>query len=139
MFVFKQFAKVSKESKKKGSTKDMLKIDGVDGKNKVKVSMKRIQSLKQVFKGLGLSSKNVVAQSGLKHLDKNAQDDEVDDAICAQILKEHGLAEECSDDRTSFTSLDSVSDEENDNSVPMIDKGKLTDEEFGNIMKVLAA
>ena len=73
--------------------------------------MKRIQSLKQVFKGLGISSKNLVTMTPGKLRDLSPCDEEVNDAMCARILKAHGLAEEnCSDDKTSFTSLDSCSE-----------------------------
>ena len=78
--------------------------------------MKRVNSLKQVFKGLGLSSKNLVGnKKSIETTSEKNSCEEVDDELCAKILEAHGLAEDCSSNGTSMTSLDTLS---NADSVP---------------------
>ena len=152
MYVYKQFAKqgskkikdlkLSKDDQKLAKSKQFL--------DKQVVHPKRIQSLKQVFKGLGLSNAKLVVETNLKNY--NDEDDskkltpcqEVDDEICAKILKHHGLAGyNCGE---SNNSLETLSEDESDNSSDctislkddsQIKQGKLTNQQFKEIVSVI--
>ena len=66
--------------------------------------------------------------------------EEVDDEICAKILKHHGL-DKLNDECSSATSLNSDSDDGSTMSNALlsnqVNQGKLTDEQFKEILKVL--
>ena len=75
--------------------------------------------MKKIFKGLGLSGRNLFVDTNLKptHIQKpyglTPCEEEIDDEICAKILKHHGLAQKEEVDST-VNSLATLSEKSSD-------------------------
>ena len=71
--------------------------------------------MKKVFKGLGLSGRNLFVDTNLKPTDIQQAvgltpcEEEIDDEICEKILKHHGLAKEDEADSDSLATLSEAS------------------------------
>ena len=157
MFVYKQF-QLSKKKRAKakddqkiqlfGSAKNKKEIGPDFGKEKTQIQPKRIQSLKKVFKGLGLSGRNLFVDTNLKPTDIQKAvgltpcEEEIDDEICAKILKHHGLAQQEEVDSTlnslatlSEASVDSLSSDDGYlEPTQVIQKGNIPSNEFKEIL-----
>ena len=120
MFVYKQFLQI-KPKKSKDDQKIELTVKDTEkivGKDKIRANPKRIQSLKKVFKGLGLSGRNLVVDTNLQDYTSFRKTDltpclEVDDETCAKILQHHGLGE-IEDVQSSMNSFATLSEKSRD-------------------------
>ena len=107
-------------------------------KKKVRANPKRIQSLQHVIHGLGLNTQNYVitTEEKLKEETKSQEDrldpcQEIDDEICDKILNHQDIS-------SGVNSLGSVSEKSPEKSTRLISWKKLTDEQFSEILNILA-